>query len=702
MTGLLRRVRARLGQAFAPRECSLLFAVNGGSGAWPGMGRALYRDEPTFRESIEATGAVAEAMLGWSGALRFRGEDDEADTVKTERRNDIVRLGMLQIALIDLWREAGVRPGGVLCVSLGEMVAPYAAEALSRDDTARVVAAVAHSVARTPSPNRMFIVRADRAEARRLLRGAPATAWYLGSNGSDRSVLLCAETDAGAIEDFLGERVARTIESGWKYHTPALEPDRQWLREAMSGVRSNRAACPIYSSAAGRALPSDQQFDADYYAWMTSHPFHYREALAAAIRDGFDTALTIGAQRSVVHDIGALAGPESGAVRIIDSMRRGEEEQAWREARAALRRLRIRPRPADAVSAERPDAGAAPQGTGRDRPVELMAGTGTWRLSGYDEVRKALSDTAHFSSDMAELHLFDPVLLGSDPPRHSEVRRALAPHFSSEALARRRRLLEDEANRLVQPLADGHEIDAVHDLAHPLAKALVADIVGVDGADADALAAIGDDPDAEMSVIYARMLTAIESIAERSRLRPALRDSGFSEAEASHLIRLFWIAGTTPQHAVPRAILLLLQNDGIRRRVVEDEALIARFVEEVLRLHPPFDSVPRRAARDIEIGAATIPAGAAVRIDLEAANRDPARFADPLSLRLDRSPNPHFAFGGGVHRCIGARFGQAMLIAALQALFRVAPDFRAVQPLGTVRYAPRGWPREIEELPIVA
>jgi len=36
------------------------------------------------------------------------------------------------------------------------------------------------------------------------------------------------------------------------------------------------------------------------------------------------------------------------------------------------------------------------------------------------------------------------------------------------------------------------------------------------------------------------------------------------------------------------------------------------------------------------------------------ANRDERAFPEPDEVRLDRKPNPHVAFGAGVHLCIGA------------------------------------------------
>ncbi len=98
------------------------------------MGRRLYQHEPAFRDSIDATGAVVERVLDWAAADRFRfGGEPEPTPEEIARRNEIIHLGMVQIALVDLWRDRGTRPGAVLSVSLGEVVAPYAADAMTRD-----------------------------------------------------------------------------------------------------------------------------------------------------------------------------------------------------------------------------------------------------------------------------------------------------------------------------------------------------------------------------------------------------------------------------------------------------------------------------------------------------------------------------------------------------------------------------------------
>jgi cytochrome P450 len=73
---------------------------------------------------------------------------------------------------------------------------------------------------------------------------------------------------------------------------------------------------------------------------------------------------------------------------------------------------------------------------------------------------------------------------------------------------------------------------------------------------------------------------------------------------------------------------------------------------------------------ETELAGVAIPAGAVVHLCLGAANRDPEQFADPQALRLDRGSRRHFAFGSGIHHCVGAPLARRVVGVTLAALLR--------------------------------
>jgi cytochrome P450 len=62
----------------------------------------------------------------------------------------------------------------------------------------------------------------------------------------------------------------------------------------------------------------------------------------------------------------------------------------------------------------------------------------------------------------------------------------------------------------------------------------------------------------------------------------------------------------------------------------------------------------RTPRRDTEMHGQVIPAGKLVLAMVGSANRDPKQFRDAARFDITRNPNPHIAFGHGIHSCLGA------------------------------------------------
>jgi cytochrome P450 len=116
----------------------------------------------------------------------------------------------------------------------------------------------------------------------------------------------------------------------------------------------------------------------------------------------------------------------------------------------------------------------------------------------------------------------------------------------------------------------------------------------------------------------------------------------------------------TSSALIGNAMLALLRNPEQMRKLRDQPSLIDTGLEELIRYDGPIHLTARVADADVLIGRTTIKAGEQAIVLLGAADRDPARFADPDTLNLSRSDNPHLGFGGGVHSCFAAPLAKVL------------------------------------------
>lgn len=346
-----------------------------------------------------------------------------------------------------------------------------------------------------------------------------------------------------------------------------------------------------------------------------------------------------------------------------------------------LRWLRPRPKPR-LLDLAAPDVAADPfphyEKLRAAGPVHYLPANDLWLILGHDEVKSAFAQPEIFSN--APYAEIDNVLLAADPPAHDGARKIVSRRFTAKGLDDLVSFAEERAASLIAP-----ELDAVADYATPLSSAVAARIVGFDDsalADVrDALAASMSEPEP-----LAALIASLDSMAPRASLFPELA-AEMGDGDARSLIRLLWLAATTTtDRVIVRCIFSLVENPDLRERIAADRSLLPSFVDEVLRLHPPELMVPRLARQKVSLGGVDIPQGAFVRLCVACANRDPARFEAPAEIRLDRQFRRHFAFGSGIHHCIGAPLARRIIAAAVTPFLEPGRRLRAAEPLESIPY----------------
>jgi cytochrome P450 len=162
---------------------------------------------------------------------------------------------------------------------------------------------------------------------------------------------------------------------------------------------------------------------------------------------------------------------------------------------------------------------------------------------------------------------------------------------------------------------------------------------------------------------------------------------------------LFLIAGLdTVSASLDCFFGYLCEHPEPRRQLVADPSLVPSAVEELLRWETPVGGIARVATDDTEILGCPISRGDMVSISLGSVDTDEAALADAYAVRFDREVNPHHAFGGGVHRCLGSHLARLELRVALREWHTRIPEY-SVKPGVELVYTPAI--RSLDTFPMV-
>jgi len=147
---------------------------------------------------------------------------------------------------------------------------------------------------------------------------------------------------------------------------------------------------------------------------------------------------------------------------------------------------------------------------------------------------------------------------------------------------------------------------------------------------------------------------------------------GLTSAQVTGLLNFLILAGIETSTGLLGNMLLVFDRiEGVADRLASDPGLRRGAVEEMLRFLGPIRRASRRAAlRPIGFGGTVVPKGAALILDIEAANHDPAAHPDPWRFDPERTDTPHITFSAGAHVCLGAPTARATALSFMEALLR--------------------------------
>lgn len=353
-----------------------------------------------------------------------------------------------------------------------------------------------------------------------------------------------------------------------------------------------------------------------------------------------------------------------------------------------------------------------------------------WGFSRYAECDRIIKDHRLFGSEdgtiLASVGVGDSAggqtITLMDPPEHGDIRRPTMRTLSHSVVRKRAPGIRERVARLVAPCLEGGEHDFAR-LMRLLPMVVVGELMGIPERYWESIAhhttasIAPDDPEYACGAttaetlrrVHHELFAAFSEIIQEKRAHPGedlitalltLRTQGepLEDLRAALNCYSFLLgANSTTPHVASHTLRALAERPHLWEESLRDERARTLLVEEGARWSTPTHHLVRRVRRTTEFAGARLREGDWICAWVASANRDEEVFTDPYVFDPTRSPNPHIAFGGGPHYCIGAPSSRM----ALGMLFEeLGSALEGVEITGEVTHLRSNWINGITSMPL--
>jgi cytochrome P450 len=367
--------------------------------------------------------------------------------------------------------------------------------------------------------------------------------------------------------------------------------------------------------------------------------------------------------------------------------------------------------------------GPAPEATTirqQSQVVKVTCPTGidAWLVTSYAQAREVLGDPRRFSNNPGQaahilanmppdLPLEEGDFFRMDGVDHVRFRHVFAPAVSTmKRIELFRPIVQQSVDELLDGLATATEPVDLHErFSKPLTTTVIATLLDVPYTDrglfhraAETLFSGNTDVD-DLDAARSPLFEYVHELVVKRRTAPGAdalsvlitagqgAERPFTDLELTKMAAGLLIAGyDTTASMITYGTLALLDSPEQFAMLREDPSTVPTAVEEIVRLLGVGTGLLRVAKVDTTIGGTSIAAGEFVVVAIQAANHDPAQFANAEHLDITRQHNRHIGFGHGPHQCVGQQIARLELSTVLATLPRRVPSLRLAVPFEDIEF----------------
>lgn len=284
----------------------VVFLFTGQGAQRPGMTRALYDSQPTFRRAVDECAEILRPLLE-RPLLSVLFPDDPDDLQINDTAYAQPATFAVEYAMTQLWRSWGITPAAVLGHSFGECVAACVAGAMSLQDGLTFAVERARIIQEHSLPGTMAALFASEQEVAAELAAHSGRIAIAAVNGPASTAI---SGDRDLVEAVRAAFAARGVKSKQLHiasagHSPLMDPVLEPLRRAAEKLTFTAPRIPLVSNVTGELWPWEQAPDPDYWCRHVRGTVRFTDGVQTLRSMGYRTFVEVGPAPTL---LGVLSG----------------------------------------------------------------------------------------------------------------------------------------------------------------------------------------------------------------------------------------------------------------------------------------------------------------------------------------------------------------------------------------------------------